>query len=98
MSTGAEPLPAMSPDLSGLIYTDIIPLKFTYALTSDVDDFMSWSEKASDAGTYFVNDIDIVNSHKFSPFIISHECNTANEGDGCCMIEPGFGGICLIRE
>ena len=92
-----ETLPSVTPTLTGLSYIDIVGDKFTYGLTADNYAFGYWAEKVEDP-YYIVNPIDTLNSERFSSFIISHDCITEEQGDGCCMIHPELGGVCLIRE
>ena len=93
-----ETLPGVEPNLTGLGYIDIIPDKYTYALTTDNYTFGLWAERVSQIETYIVTEIDTTNAYRFSSFIISHQCITEEVGDGCCMIEEEFGGVCLIRQ
>ena len=72
-----ENLPSLAPNLAGLPYIDIVGDKFTYGLTVDRYAFGYWADKTSEPELYIVNDIDLFNADKFSSFLISHECVTA---------------------
>ncbi len=93
-----EPLPGYTPTMYGVAYIDIIADKFTYGLTSSNYSFGNWAYKTSIEDTYIIRDIDTLNAAKYSSFVITHTCNTVNEGDGCCMIKSGLGGVCMIRD
>ena len=96
-STPTETLPSIVPNLAGLAYIDIVADKFTYGLTVDRYAFGYWAEKVGETDTYIVTDIDTFNASKFSSFLITHQCVTEAENDGCCMVSENLGGVCLIR-
>ena len=41
--------------------------------------------------------LDVINSQKFSSFIIQTKCIVNNEYDGCCMISNNEGAVCTVR-
>ena len=47
---------------------------------------------------YIVTTKELANSTKFGPFMISHQIETSNEGDGVCMISNLYGAICLLQN
>ena len=91
-----EPLPDVSPNIVGLPYIDIVADKFSYSLGIDRYAFGYWKEKVYEPATYLVTDIDVVNAYRFSPFLISHTCNTSTTIAGCCMISEDLGGVCMM--
>ena len=90
-----EPLPDVAANIVGLPYIDIVADTFTYSLGIDRYAFGYWAEKVSEPNTYLVTDIDLINYYRFSPFLISHNCNTSSTIVACCMISEDMGGICL---
>ena len=93
-----EPLPNVAANIVGLPYIDIVPDTFTYSLGIDRYAFGFWAEKVNEPAIYLVTDIDVINAYRFSPFMISHNCNTNVSASivGCCMISENMGGICLM--
>ena len=93
-----EPLPDVAANIVGLPYTDIVADRFTYSLGIDRYAFGYWAEKVGEPDTYLVQDIDVINAYRYSPFLISHNCNTSATIAGCCMISENQGGVCLMME
>ena len=90
-----QTLPSVAPNINGLTYNDIVANTFTYGLSIDRYAFGYWAEKVQDQATYYTEDIDHKNAYKFSPFLISHHCNTSASIAACCMISERMGGVCL---
>ena len=95
---GLLPLPDPAPSVVGLPYTDIVADRFTYALGIDRYAFGFWAEKMQYGDIYRVQDIDVINAYRYSPFLISHNCNTSANIVACCMISEDMGGVCLMVE
>ena len=93
-----EPLPNVAPNIIGLAYIDIVADQFSYGLSIDRYAFGYWKEKVSETETYLVTDIDVLDAYRFSPFMISHTCNTSASIAGCCMISENLGGVCMMDD
>ena len=74
--SGMEPLPTLTANVVGFPYIDIVPNYFSYSLGVDRWNFGYWAEKVMENEIYFVNTYDEVAAYRYSPFLITHQCNT----------------------
>ena len=89
-----EELPDVGANIDGLPYTDIVADRFTYSLGIDRYKFGFWAEMVGEPNS-IIQDIDVINAYRYSPFLISHNCNTSSTIVACCMISESHGGVCL---
>ena len=95
---GPAYIPPLYANVVGFPYIDIVRDRFSYSLGVDRWNFGTWAEKVMETENYVVDAFDAAAAYRFSPFLITHHCNTDANVRGCCMISESKGGVCLLSD